>query len=390
MNIAGQQVVDPGKALRTVLGDLVSEFSVRNRGAALANVHSVTNSEGFVPSTDYFKKEVFSKDLSTYKIVRRGMLAYNPSRINVGSVAVQNRAEEVVVSPLYVVVSVDGTRLHPDYLSAFLHSPGALAQIRALTSGSVRDTLSFRSFAKLRLPVPSLEEQEAALHRLAGVRRLRDLREQQLLCLDNLAKSLFVEMFGDPVENPMRWATKSLPEIGIMERGVSKARPRNAPELLGGPYPLIQTGDVAHAQTFIEKYNTTYSKAGLAQSRMWPKGTLCITIAANIAETAILQFDACFPDSIVGFIANSTSNIRFIHIWFQFFQSILEKQAPMSAQKNINLKTLASLEVIVPPIVLQRSFAERVEAIDKSKFAIRKSLDELNRLYRSLLQQYFG
>lgn len=193
MNATSQQVVDPDKAPPPVLGFFVSEFSVRNRGAALANVHSVTNSEGFVPSTDYFKKEVFSKDLSTYKIVRRGMLAYNPSRINVGSVAVQNRAEEVVVSPLYVVVSVDGTRLHPDYLSAFLHSPGALAQIRALTSGSVRDTLSFRSFAKLRLPVPSLEEQEAALHRLAGVRRLRDLREQQLLCLDNLAKSLFVE-----------------------------------------------------------------------------------------------------------------------------------------------------------------------------------------------------
>ena len=193
MNATSQQVVDPDKAPPPVLGFFVSEFSVRNRGAALANVHSVTNSEGFVPSTDYFKKEVFSKDLSTYKIVRRGMLAYNPSRINVGSVAVQNRAEEVVVSPLYVVVSVDGTRLHPDYLSAFLHSPGALAQIRALTSGSVRDTLSFRSFAKLRLPVPPLEEQEAALHRLAGVRRLRDLREQQLLCLDNLAKSLFVE-----------------------------------------------------------------------------------------------------------------------------------------------------------------------------------------------------
>ena len=167
------------KGGRSVLGDFVSEFSVRNRGAALANVHSVTNSEGFVPSTDYFKKEVFSKDLSTYKVVRRGMLAYNPSRINVGSVAVQDRADEVVVSPLYVVVSVDATRLRPDYLDAFLHSPGALAQIRSLTSGSVRDTLSFRAFAKLRLTVPSLPEQDESLRRLARVRRLRALRQKR-------------------------------------------------------------------------------------------------------------------------------------------------------------------------------------------------------------------
>ena len=231
----------------------------------------------------------------------------------------------------------------------------------------------------LDIPVPSQSKQRAIAKQLSLVLDCIGKRQAQFAHLDALAKSLFVEMFGDPVENPMRWATKSLPEIGIMERGVSKARPRNAPELLGGPYPLIQTGDVAHAQTFIEKYNTTYSKAGLAQSRMWPKGTLCITIAANIAETAILQVDACFPDSIVGFIANSTSNIRFIHIWFQFFQSILEKQAPMSAQKNINLKTLASLEVIVPPIVLQRSFAERVEAIDKSKFAILRWLSYFDR-----------
>ena len=193
MNATSQQVVDPDKAPPPVLGFFVSEFSVRNRGAALSNVFSVTNSGGFVPSTDYFKKEVFSKDLSTYKVVRRGMLAYNPSRINVGSVAVQNRADAAVVSPLYVVLSVDESRLRPDYLDAFLHSPEALAQIRGLTSGSVRDTLAFRAFVRLRLPIPSLAEQDVVLDRLARVRSLRAFRERQISRLDELAKSLFVE-----------------------------------------------------------------------------------------------------------------------------------------------------------------------------------------------------
>lgn len=153
-----------------------------------------------------------------------------------------------------------------------------------------------------------------------------------------------------------------------MNRGVSKARPRNKPELLGGPYPLIQTGEVSAAELFIDHYTNTYSEAGLAQSKMWPKGTLCITIAANIAQTAILGFDACFPDSVVGFIPYEKVTQIYIHYWFSFFQKILEEQAPQVAQKNINLKILSDLDVMVPPLDLQKQFIDFVEESDKSKF----------------------
>lgn len=146
------------------------------------------------------------------------------------------------------------------------------------------------------------------------------LRKQQLAKMDELVKARFVEMFGDPVKNTMDWEIKSLSELGELNRGVSKARPRNSPELLGGPYPLIQTGEVANAKTYITSFNSTYSEKGLAQSKMWPKGTLCITIAANIAQTSILTFDACFPDSVVGFISRNMTNELFIHYWFSFFK----------------------------------------------------------------------
>ena len=181
------------------------------------------------------------------------------------------------------------------------------------------------------------------------------LRKQQLEKLDELIKARFVEMFGDPVKNTMDWEIKPLSELGELNRGVSKARPRNSPELLGGPYPLIQTGEVANAKTYITSFNSTYSEKGLAQSKMWPKGTLCITIAANIAQTSILTFDACFPDSVVGFISRNMTNELFIHYWFSFFQKILDEQAPQVAQKNINLKILSELNVIVPPLSLQKS-----------------------------------
>ena len=179
-------------------------------------------------------------------------------------------------------------------------------------------------------------------------------------------KSQFIEMFGDPSIDT-KWPTKKLKELGSLDRGVSKARPRNAPELLGGAYPLIQTGDITEAKLYIKDYHQTYSELGLAQSKMWKRGTLCITIAANIAQTAILDIDACFPDSVVGFIPNDVE-IIFIHYWFSFIQQVLERQAPQTAQKNINLKTLSELDVIVPPKDLQSQFVNIVLQADKSGY----------------------
>ena len=187
-------------------------------------------------------------------------------------------------------------------------------------------------------------------------------------------KSRFIEMFGDPVTNPKNYPEETLPALGYFARGVSKHRPRNASELLGGKYPLIQTGDVASSGLYIGGYSSTYSELGLKQSKLWKSGTLCITIAANIANTSILTFDACFPDSVVGFIANERTNNVFIHYWFSFFRQIIDSQVSGAAQKNINLKTLGELSVISPPIDDQNQFASFVQQVDKSKYGMLKRI----------------
>ena len=106
---------------------------------------------------------------------------------------------------------------------------------------------------------------------------------------------------------PEGWSWVTLPQLGELNRGKSRHRPKNDPWLLGGQYPFVQTGDIRKAETWLRKFEDTYSEFGLAQSRLWPAGTLCITIAANIADTAILGFDACFPDSVVGSFKTSQS-----------------------------------------------------------------------------------
>src|ERR1022692_5176787 len=122
-----------------------------------------------------------------------------------------------------------------------------------------------------------------------------------------------------------RWPLRRLTELGELSRGRSRHRPRHAAHLYGGPYPFMQTGDVKASGGRISSYQQTYSEAGLAQSRMWPAGTLCITIAANIAETGILAFPACFPDSIVGFVQDETLlKVRYVELSIRSLKSELD------------------------------------------------------------------
>lgn len=264
------------------------------------------------------------------------------------------------------------------------HKPNQLVKDAAYPSISLSDV------GNLVVDMKPESERNEIVSVLQHTESIITLRQQQLQKLNELVKARFVELFGDPISNSHALPEATLPELGEFGRGVSKHRPRNDPKLLGGKYPLIQTGDVASANLYITSYTTTYSELGLAQSKMWGKGTLCITIAANIAETAILNFDACFPDSIVGFTANGRTNNIFIHYWFSFFQEILESQAPESAQKNINLKILSELKVIVPSKEKQDAFAAFVEQVDKLKAAVQKALDEAQLLFDSLMQKYFG
>ena len=258
------------------------------------------------------------------------------------------------------------------------------------THGSTMKHLTKKYFDNIIVSYRSLKEQQKISRKLDLLSELISMRQEQLEELNLLVKSRFNEMFGDPVLNEMGWEIETLNKIGTIGRGVSKHRPRNASELFGGIYPFIQTGDVANSGNYIVDYHSTYSDFGLKQSKLWDKGTLCITIAANIAKTSILAFDSCFPDSIVGFIPGERTNNMFIHYWFSYFQKILESQAPESAQKNINLKILSELKVILPPLSLQNEFADFVAQVDKAQLAIQKSLEELETLKKSLMQEYFG
>ena len=245
-------------------------------------------------------------------------------------------------------------------------------------------TLNKATLSEMEIELPTIEEQRGIASILDQLDAIIEKRHDELNMIEQLVKSRFIELFGDPVYNTKNLPTKRLAELGSLDRGRSQHRPRNAPELLGGPYPLIQTGEVANAGLYITGYSNTYSELGLKQSKMWKAGTLCITIAANIAQTSILTFDACFPDSVVGFIPGDSISAIYMHYWFGFFQKILEEQAPQVAQKNINLKILSDLSVVVPNQEQQKDFIAFVKQTDKSKYFACQTLSFLLKLANNL------
>jgi type I restriction enzyme S subunit len=137
------------------------------------------------------------------------------------------------------------------------------------------------------------------------------------------------------------WPSKQLDELGQVARGKSRHRPRNDPSLYGGPYPFFQTGDIKAANLYLSRAEQTYNEKGLAQSRLWPKGTLCITIAANIAESAFLAIDGCFPDSVVGFIADpEKADARFVKYSLDTMKSRMQNISRGTTQDNLSLEKL--------------------------------------------------
>lgn len=297
------------------------------------------------------------------------------------------------------------------YFEAQLASKGTGTTFKAITQDVVKN---------LEIPIPPLPEQERIVARIeelfsqldAGVETLKKTKAQLAVYRQAVLKEAFEGRLTNhiPVSLSLSWAsgeeTKTLPVIpeewhyialkhlGDLGRGKSKHRPRNDPKLfVDGKYPFIQTGDVKAATNHITTFTKQYGEFGLSQSKLWPKGTLCITIAANIAETAFLGIDACFPDSVVGFTPNDNVLAEYIRYFIESQKIRLWAFAPATAQKNINLDTLENLIVPYCSIDEQRNVISEIESrmsvCDSIEQTVDAALQQAEAMRQSILKNAF-
>lgn len=262
--------------------------------------------------------------------------------------------------------------------------------------GAAIPHIYYKDYKFEQLILPPLSEQERIVRILDEVfENIENAKQNTIKNLNN-AKELFEAFLMQIFSNNYNWERKKLEDVAIdFGRGRSRHRPRNDKKLYGGKYPFIQTGDVRSSNHFITEYSQTYNDKGLAQSKLWPKGTLCITIAANIAETGILTFDACFPDSVIGCVFdNNKTNIYYVEYLLQSFKSILQAEGKGSAQDNINLGTFEKYSFPFPEKETQDSIVKKLdnmrEFVSKLELIYNQKLKSLEELKESILQKAFN
>ena len=186
------------------------------------------------------------------------------------------------------------------------------------------------------------------------------------------------------------WKKVTLDQMGIISRGRSRHRPRNDARLFGGKYPFIQTGDIGAAGLYVTKYSQTYNEEGLSQSKLWDKDTLCITIAANIADTALLAFPACFPDSVMGFIPfENIANVKFVKYCFDILQKDCQQISQGTAQDNLSWKKLSTILFPCPPIEVQNKIATVLSRYDSLIENYQKQIKLLEEAAQRLYKEWF-
>lgn len=266
--------------------------------------------------------------------------------------------EPIFVSDAFSIEPLEGA-LIPKFLYHYLLEKQEI--LFSLKKGSGVPHVYPKDVSKILIPIPPLEIQEKIVQTLDKmteyVTELTSRKKQYSFYRDKLLS------FEEEVYQ-VEW--KTLSEIAKdFGRGKSKHRPRNDARLYGGDIPFIQTGDIREAGKWIENYSQTYSAFGVEQSKKWEKGTLCITIAANIAETGLLGFEACFPDSIIGFVANPEFAItEYVFYYLNSIKDYLANKSYGSAQDNLNLSTFSSLKIPVLSLEIQSRIVQVLDNFD--------------------------
>ena len=323
------------------------------------------------------------------------------------------------------IVRIKNSQISVPYVMHMINSSMFRKQIKKFESGTTRKRISRKNLEKITFNLPTFAEQQRVVTRIEelfsnldkAVEMLQTTKTQLSVYRQAVLKEAFEGKWHylnrhtpdtdlkfnsiKPLELdklevlPHEWKYVYLSDLGELSRGKSKHRPRNDERLFkNGKYPFFQTGDVKAAKENLVTCSKMYGEYGLKQSKLWPSGTLCITIAANIAETCFLGVDGCFPDSIVGFTANdSIVNKEYIRFFIEASKKRLWAFAPATAQKNINLTTLENL--IVPYCTLDEQeyiigeIKARLSVCDSIEQTVDTALQQAEALRQSILKQAF-
>jgi type I restriction enzyme, S subunit len=401
------------------LGDLVENFSVKARdiedGKSLEFL-GVSNEDGITIS-----KYAAIDKAEEYKIIEKGCFAYNPYRINVGSIGLMNDDIKGLISPAYTVFKTKPNSIIPELLLKFLKSAEGLRQIKSHARGTVRQALRFEDLCKIELSLPDYEEQQLlyeqlniiqtdcnilnieSTNQLALIKKLRHKILQDTLhgrvipqnsedesvdkyILPTHEKNKIPEEL--PFEIPKNWEWYRLGEVVKMSRGRFSIRPRNDPRYFNGEYPFIQIGSLDEKGSIINTASQSLNDMGIKVSKSFPEGTIVIAIVGGtIGNLGVLGREMYFTDSMIGILPSNKHNQNFILNFLRYKQPEIKSEAyQMAGQPNIKIPTLYNLLIAIPPLSEQNRIVTKIERLMKLCDELEQSIQQNQKYTQELLQ----
>jgi type I restriction enzyme S subunit len=302
----------------------------------------------------------------------------------------------ICTTELLVLRAKEG--IDPRFLVGVVHAPTFVEHAVAGTTGVQHPRTSWNHIADFELPAFGSEERTKIANLLWEVHDAISANEAALDTGGELKRAAMRALFarglrGDAQKEteigpvPESWKLSTLGRVSSIERGRFLHRPRNEPRFYGGDTPFVQTGDVVRSGGRIREYTQTLNTDGVAISRVFPAGTILITIAANIGYTGILQFDSACPDSLVAITPNTEVSAEYLEYWLQTQQPDMDRLAPKGTQKNINIQFLLPWRVLVPSRDEQDEIVAVLDAIDRKIDLHHRKRAVLDDLSKALLHK---
>lgn len=375
--------------MKEKLGKYISEYSLRDRGKGYP-VFSVTNSKGFCQ--EFFGKKVASENTSNYKVVPRGCFAYNPSRINVGSVACQNKEDYVSVSPIYVVFKVSSD-INQDYLMHYLKSDYCMTFIKAYSRGAVRNNLKLSQLGEFEIPLPPLAEQERIVAELDLLSSVIENKKAQLEEYDKLAQSFFYDMFGDIHDT--NFSVNTLQEVCELIKDGTHQTPTYTEDKKNG-FKFLSAKDVVGG--CINWNNIKYIPKELHEElykRIAPqRNDLLLCKNGTTGICAVVETDEVFDIYVSLALLRPKKPFCPYYLLYAINNPYTKMQFDDSLKgvgvPNLHLGEIKKTRIIFPPLSLQQQFADKIEAIEKQKKLIKQSIAETETLFDSRMDYYFN
>lgn len=391
--------------------NILADYTANGSFASLKENVTYYSSEEYavlVRTTDLDKK-IFTParftDKRGYEFLSKTSLFGNEIVMaNVGSIGkvfrVPNYDKPMTLAPNTYVLKFNDF-VDEDFIYQLMLRSEFEKKLLSMVGSSTLMAINKSNLRSIKVSIPAKKEQQHIASCLSSIDEVITAHSQKLELLKNHKKGLMQNLFpqeGETVpkyrfkefEKDGGWLERKLGEVAQIGRGISKHRPRDESSLFGGIYPFIQTGDIRKANLYLTDYTQTYSEKGLKQSKLWDENTLCITIAANIAETAILKIKACFPDSVIGIIPKiDITEVLFINYLIESFKLQIQSFSQGMAQDNLNQEKLSNLVFLFPSIQEQQKIASCLSSLDAIITTQAEKIEQLKLHKKGLMQGLF-